>query len=72
MKTFTLKVDDSIRDKFKWLLEHFNKSEISILEEGEYISDDHYLRSITGMVDSIKQARNEPIENGLPFEKLDW
>lgn len=72
MKTITLKIDDSVDDKFQWLLEHFKKSEIAILEQDVYISDDEYLRSIKGMVDSITSARNEPIENGVSLEKLDW
>jgi hypothetical protein len=72
MKTLTLKVDDSIDEKFQWLLEHFEKSEVSILDQDEYISDDEYLRSISGMVDSIKHAREEPIENGMPLKDLDW
>lgn len=71
MKTVTLKIDDSIDEKFFWLLNHFS-DEIKILEESEYVSDDDYLRSIDGMVDSISEARNEAIEKGVSLEKLDW
>ena len=55
-----------------WFLNHFNKNEISILDRDEYKSDDEYLRSIDGMVDSIIEARNEPIENGVTLDQLEW
>jgi hypothetical protein len=72
MRTVTLKIDDSINEKFLWLLGHFSDSEIKILDQAEYISDDEYLRSIEGMVESIKTARNEPEESGVTLERLDW
>jgi len=72
MQTITLKIDDSINEKFFWLLNHFSTNEIKILEQSEYMSDDDYLRKIDGMVQSIKEARNEPIENGVTLDKLDW
>lgn len=72
MLTITLKIDDSVNEKFLWLLEHFSTDEIKILEQTQYLSDDDYLRSIDGMVQSIKEARNEPIEQGVTLDKLDW
>jgi len=72
MQTVTLKIDDNINDKFFWLLNHFSKNEIKILEQYEFISDNDYLRKIDGMVQSIKEARKEPIENGVTLDKLDW
>ena len=72
MNTVTLKIDDSINDKFLWLLDHFSDSEIKILDQEKFISDDEYLRSIDGMVESIKRARNEPESNGVTSDKLDW
>lgn len=72
MKTVTLKIDDSINDKFLWLLEHFSANEIKILEQSEYVSDDDYLRSIDGMVQSIQAARNEPIDKAVKLDDLDW
>jgi hypothetical protein len=72
MKTVTLKVDDSINDKFLWLLEHFSANEIKILEQSEYISDDNYLRSIDGMVQSIQEARSEPLDKAVKLDALDW
>lgn len=72
MQTVTLKIDDNISEKFLWLLNHFNKNEITILDKDEYKSDDEYLRSIDGMVESIIEARNEPIEKGVTLDKLEW
>jgi hypothetical protein len=72
MKTVTLRVDDSINDKFIWLLNHFSSNEIKILEQSEYINDDDDLNSIKGMVQSINEARNEPIANGVTLDDLDW
>jgi len=72
MKTLTLKIDDSVNDKFIWLLEHFSSSEIKILEQSEYISDDDYLRSTKGMIKSIHEARNEKKDKGVTPEKLEW
>ncbi|MCK5522046.1 MAG: hypothetical protein KAI83_02830 [Thiomargarita sp.] len=72
MQTITLKIDDSINEKFFWLLNHFSKNEIKILEQSEYMTDDDYLRTIDGMVQSIKEARNEPIERGIMLDKLEW
>ncbi len=57
MKTVTLKIDDSIDEKFLWLLDHFSSNEIKIPEQSEYINDDDYLRSIDGMVQSISKIR---------------
>ncbi len=72
MLTITLKIDDSINEKFLWLLQHFSSDEIKILEQSEYISDDNYLRSVEGLVQSIKEARNESIESGVTLDELDW
>jgi len=72
MKTVTLKIDDSINEKFIWLLEHFSSNEIKILEQSEYISDDDYLRLKKGMVQSINEARNEHISKGLKLDDLNW
>ncbi|CAN2041129.1 Antitoxin [Candidatus Magnetomoraceae bacterium gMMP-15] len=72
MQTITLQVKDHIYEKFFWLLNHFSKNEIKILEQSKYISDDEYLRSIDGMVKSIQEARKEPIENGVTLDMLDW
>jgi PHD/YefM family antitoxin component YafN of YafNO toxin-antitoxin module len=72
MQTITIKLEDSISDKFLWLLSHFDKNEISIIDKDEYISEDEYLRSIDGMVESILEARNEPIEKGVTLDELEW
>jgi hypothetical protein len=60
MKTVTLRIDDSVNEKFIWLLEHFSSSEVKILEQSDYISDDEYLRSINGMVQSLNDEKTNP------------
>jgi aerobic-type carbon monoxide dehydrogenase small subunit (CoxS/CutS family) len=40
MHTFTVKVDDSILDKFLWLFENFPKNKIEILEKIDEDSKD--------------------------------
>jgi hypothetical protein len=72
MQTITLKLDDSISDKVLWLLKHFDKSELEILETSSYESDDEYLKSIKGMKESIIKASNEPIENYVTRDELEW
>jgi len=72
MKTVTLKIEDNVSEKFLWLLNHFSQNEVKILEESDYISDDEYLRNVNGMVESILEARNEPIEKGVTLDKLEW
>ena len=47
-------------------------SSIKILEESEYVSDEEYLRSIEGMVESIKEGRKESVEKGVSSNELDW
>ena len=72
MQMVTLKLEDSISDKFLWLLNHFSQNEVEILDKTTYQSDDEYLRSIKGMEQSIIDASNEPIENYVTADKLDW
>ncbi|WP_373479201.1 hypothetical protein [Geminocystis sp.] len=72
MKTITLQINDRINEQFMTLLKHFSENELRILEESEYVSDDDYLRSLSGMVESIKKARKEPIENSVTLDELDW
>lgn len=72
MQAITLKVEDSVSEKFLWLLSHFDKQEVSILDKEEYKSDDEYLRSIDGMVESILEAKKEPLQNGVTIDELEW
>jgi hypothetical protein len=39
MRTITLQIDDRILEKFLWLLSHFSRDEVRILDQSEYISD---------------------------------
>ena len=72
MRTITLQIDDSVNDKFLWLLDWFSRDEIKILDQSDYVSDDEYLREIEGIVQSIKAARSEPIEQAVTLDELDW
>jgi len=72
MQTITLKVEDNISEKFLWLLNHFTKKEVTILDQTEFKNDDVYLKSIKGMEQSIIDASNEPKENFVTIDKLDW
>ena len=72
MQTITIKLEDSISDKVLWLLKHFDKSEVEILDTAFYESDDKYLKSIKGMKESIIKASNEPIENYVTRDELEW
>lgn len=72
MRTITLQIDDSVNEKFLWLLDRFSRDEIKIIEQSDYVSDDEYLRGIEGMVQIIQTARSESIEKGLTLDELDW
>lgn len=72
MRTITLQIDDSVNEKFLWLLDRFSRDEIKIIEQSDYVSDDEYLRGIEGMVQIIQAAQDESIEKGLTLDELDW
>lgn len=72
MQTVTLKIEDSISDKLLWLLNHFSKNELEILDKTTYISDDEYLKSIKGMEQSILEASKEPLSSYVSRDDLDW
>jgi hypothetical protein len=72
MRTITLQIDDSVNEKFLWLLDRFSRDEIKILEQSDYVSDDEYLRGIEGMIQTIQTARDESIEQSLSLDELDW
>nr|VFJ75634.1 MAG: hypothetical protein BECKFW1821C_GA0114237_10832 [Candidatus Kentron sp. FW] len=72
MKTVTLEIDDRVEEKFFRLLEHFSGDEVRVTNHSDRASDDEYLRSIPGMVESIKKARAEPNERGVGMDGLNW
>ncbi|MCK5719791.1 MAG: hypothetical protein KAH84_07565 [Thiomargarita sp.] len=72
MQTITLKIEDSINEKFLWLLNHFSKNEIEILDKMTYQTDDDFLKSIKGMEDSIIEDSKSPMKNYITEDKLDW
>ena len=72
MQTITLKLEDKVSDKILWLLKHFDKDEVEILEQTSYKSDDEYLKSIKGMQESIIKASQEPLDNYVTRDELEW
>ena len=42
------------------------------MDRGEYVSDDEYLRSIPGMMESIEEASREPIEECATEIGWEW
>jgi len=72
MKIVTLRIDESVDEQFSLFIAHFSSSEIQILEQSEYMSDDEYLRSINGMVQSLHDAKREPPEKGVTLDRLEW
>jgi hypothetical protein len=53
MRTITLQIDDSVNEKFLWLLDRFSRDGIKILDQSNYVSDDEYLRGIEGMIQRV-------------------
>ncbi len=72
MQTITIKIDDKIKDKFFWLLQSFKDKGVEIIDIDNTVSDTEYLKSIKGMEESILKASNEPLENYVTREELDW
>jgi len=72
MQTVTLRIEDSISEKFLWFLNHFDKQEVEILEKTTYKSDDEYIKSIKGMQESIMEASSESTKNYATRDELDW
>ncbi len=61
MQTLILKVNDSVIDKFFWLLKHFDKSEIEILDF------DTHLEALVekGMKSPISELTHEEVFSNL-------
>lgn len=72
MKIITLKIEDSVDEKFLWLLNHFSKNEIEILDRTTYQTDDEFLKSIKGMEESIIEDSKSHIGDYVTEDKLDW
>ena len=72
MKTLTLNIADEVSDKFLWLLNHFSANEVSIVDSEDMLSDDAYLRSIPGMVESLHKAKAETKDKGISLHEFEW
>ncbi len=65
METITLKINESVFDKFQWLISHFSKNEIDIVNEIDVaklsMKDFDYLSNET--LSALKIASND-FKNG--------
>jgi len=65
METITLKINESVFDKFQWLISHFSKNEIDIVNEIDVaklsMKDFDYLSSET--LSALKTTSND-FKNG--------
>ena len=44
MQTVTLKIDDSVSEKFMWFLSHFDKKEVEVVDTN-FTQNQHYLQN---------------------------
>ena len=64
MQTITLQIDNNIFDKFSWLLKHFSKNEIRIINDIDLkkLSQDNFdfvsTDELTEMKESIQDYKN--------------
>ena len=69
MHTIQLQISDAIYDQITTsgmdIQARFDKFVAELI-------DDEYLRSIDGMVESIRDARNTLSEQGVSIDKLEW
>ena len=71
MEIITLKVNDSVADKFRWLLGHFSKEEIDVVgnidttalspTDFDYISDEQ-MSSLKNIANDYKQGSRGDFE----------
>jgi hypothetical protein len=61
MQTVMLNVSDSVADKLFWLLKHFDKSEVEIVQE------DKLLLEIANRIDEIDSGKSKltPYDEGM-------
>ena len=61
MQTITLKLEDSISDKFLWLLNHFSKNEIKIVNDIDCkkLSQDDFDFISTEELESMKKSAQD-------------
>jgi hypothetical protein len=58
MQTVMLRVDDSVYDKFQWLISHFSKNEISVIDQIEMVSDEEQ-KDIENILNSMTDEDKE-------------
>lgn len=67
-------VDMSISNHDVLRIERRNGENFIVLGEKDWnaIEETIYLNQVPGLVNSIKDAAQEPVEEGTSFEELDW
>ncbi|MFH2067493.1 MAG: type II toxin-antitoxin system Phd/YefM family antitoxin [Pseudomonadota bacterium] len=67
-------VDMSISNHDVLRIERRNGENFIVLGEKDWnaIEETIYLNQVPGLVNSIKDAAQEPLEEGTSFEELDW
>ena len=63
MQTITLKVSDSVYEKFMWFLSHFSSEEV-VIEDVEELPKE--------VVDKILQEKSLPLDEFFAEEELEW
>jgi predicted DNA-binding protein YlxM (UPF0122 family) len=61
MQTITLKIDDSVMEKFVWLLNHFDKKEVEIVEKKK--TKNEIIDGLKEAVEDVKKGKIEQVEN---------
>jgi hypothetical protein len=71
MRTITLQIDDSVSDKFLWLLDHFSKDEIKILDESDYVRPVGCVNAMPRTYDGSISTSCLLVRNSFGFNKID-
>ena len=73
MQTLTLKIEDSISERFFWFLEHFSSDELEIVNS-TYQKNKEFISDLTQEQSYILQERLEEFHNNtnntIPWDKF--
>lgn len=68
MRTITLQIDDRILEKFLWLLSHFSRDEVQILNQPDNLIDYNHLHNTQpSLTDFYGLLQNSPNFNEDPL-----
>ena len=75
METITLKVNESISDKFQWFLSHFSSAELEVIkpidttklskDDFDYISESE-INELKHISDEYKKGKRDDFEEYIP------